>query len=159
MSKYLRQVTVTESFDGDTVKVALRPISFEHQMEIEDLMPEMLPENLSPELRKRRFPTDEDFHKWAADQTRQGHAMWLRLRTLMSDYITSMEGLVDAAGASVSKDEMLRDSYFISLVSKIFRAWWAAKAPARPEKPTSLSEGDSSESNQSPTSTTGATVG
>lgn len=163
MSKYVRQVIYDGEFDGDTVKVFLRPISFVDELSVEDCMPELPPKLDTPERVetwiKSRFVNTEAYKTWMEVQEKRGRELLTLTVKLLSDYITDVQGLFDAAGVALGKDEMLRDAYFIGLTTKIFNHWYKAKDPQRPARPTSPTEEDSKESDQSQTSVTGATVG
>jgi len=119
VSGYLKNVTVRTVFDGDNVTAVLRPISFLDRLRIEGELPSR---DDSPEVQKRK----------------RAAAMELLSREIpqiLNPYLLSVDGLRDAEGVSVSKETVLQDGYFMSLLASIYQEWFSQRAPKDPKVP------------------------
>lgn len=145
MSKYVKALIVTEEFEGDKVRFEIHPVTMAQQLEIEDLAPEAPPRDDGERevWRKARFSTDAEYAAWLKDQVDKATTMFRVSRQLLHESVVSLSGLKDAAGGDVSVDEVFVSAYFDDLVTAVFKKWWTARKPARPEMPTSQSVADS----------------
>lgn len=108
MSKYIRSVVETIDFDGDQLKVTLKPISF---IDV---------------LRFNAIDTN--------DPTAEAQASAL-MAEMLPKYLEKIEGLTDAGGNPIEVAEICAASYFAGLVSEIGQRLITRGAPPNPKKP------------------------
>lgn len=89
MSGYLKNITITEQFDGDTVNVALRPL------------------DLADMLAIRAATTGDGDREQALAQ---------EFQRVLAKQIVSLSGLRDAAGGEIDVPTLCTAAYFVPLV-------------------------------------------
>lgn len=99
MSKFVRNISITKPFDGDTVTFVLRPMSFAVALRLHDMA--------------------------TATQEEQGKFG----QQAMREHLVSVSGATDAAGAPLGAEDILDTAYFVRLVSEVTAAWVEASMP------------------------------
>jgi hypothetical protein len=105
MSGYLRSITVKTKFDGDDVTVVLAPLQ------------------MSDAVKLRSVATGD------------GAAISAAFSDILSRQLVSIDGLKDAGGNAVSKDEFLGSAYFARLVTEVGSELFRHATPANPTQP------------------------
>ncbi len=108
MSKYLRAIVKDYSFDGDSVKATFKPMD--------------APDFMSLGRAGNEAVADEQIAV-------------KRSYELVSKYLVKVEGLTDSAGAELTRDDVVRDSYFVGLVTDIFKDMVELATPSNPKGP------------------------
>jgi hypothetical protein len=106
VSGYIRSKLFETTFDGDAVKVRLRPMSF------------------------------EDFLKFkSVNEKDDGEVALAIFKDIVPKYVEEISGLYDVAGAAVTVEEVFGAAYFLNLVSEMGVALLNAATVERPQKP------------------------
>lgn len=112
MSNFTPLVTKKFEFDGDTVTVRFSRIKRKHFFKLMPLFMKFKgkikdEEPAEGEVKKARELNEEELGHFQALMNDLGDSML--------SYIKQVEGLNDAAGEPVSKQDMMEDSYFLNL--------------------------------------------
>lgn len=108
MSKYIRSSVESFEFDGDTIKVTLKPIAFTDVLKFNAI--------------DVKSPTaDAEGAKLMAE--------------MLPKYVEKIEGLKDAGGNEITIGEVCSASYFAGLVAEIGARLIALGSPPNPKKP------------------------
>jgi len=99
MSKFVRSISITKQFDGDTVTFTLRPMSYAAALQFHDL----------------REKTQEEQGKFSQEA--------------MREHLTSVSGATDAAGNHLGVEDLLGAAYFIPLIGEVTAAWVQESMP------------------------------
>jgi len=121
LSRYVRNVIVKTSFDGDEVTVTLKPMTFADRLFIDQNVP-------------------EGALKDASREQRIAFATAARERCIPA--VLSIQGLKDADGQALGA-EVLGDAYFADLVSVVWQEWYRAASVADPKQPAGESSASS----------------
>lgn len=99
MSKFVRNISITKQFDGDTATFTLRPMSYVTALKFNDMR------ELSQEVQG----------KYGLEALRE--------------HLVAVTGVTDAAGAPLGVEDILGAAYFIPLVSEVTAAWVQESMP------------------------------
>lgn len=110
MSRYVRKWKFDTVFDGDEVSMELKPIE-----QIDWLIFDWV----------RGVPRDQIDAQKLSDE----------IRGILPKYVSGFAGLSDAAGATITLDEVVRDAWFQQLVLKIGLELLAKATPGNPTRP------------------------
>lgn len=102
MSKFVHQLKLTATFDGDTVVAVVRPMS---------------------------FSTALKFRELTEDKARMEKELPAFLQGALVEHLVSVEGLHDAGGNAIEKSTMVNSAYFLALVMELGRLWSEASMP------------------------------
>lgn len=99
MSKFVRSISITKQFDGDTVTFTLRPMSYVTALKFHDM----------------REGAQEEHGRFSLEALRE--------------HLVSVTGVTDAAGAPLGAEDLLGAAYFIPLVGEVTAAWVQESMP------------------------------
>lgn len=124
MSKFVKATAFETTYEGDTVRALLKPLTLPDAIRLEDLVSD-------------RSKADE-FLMFLVD--------------LLPRYVEEFDGLRDAGGGKLTINDVVGHRYFMDLLQQIGMALLRASLPQNPPKPAEESD-ESSAGNESQTKT------
>lgn len=121
MSKFIRNITVSQPFQGDTVVATFKPMSFVAALEFKALIAKLRAENSLP-------TTDDDGEEIEIPITDEFTNLIFRLT---KDHLVSFAGLKTVDGADVTMGELFGAAFFVNLVKDLGQEWIQKSMPEK----------------------------
>jgi hypothetical protein len=126
VSKYLRELRITVDFEGDTVTAVMKPLRYEDFLLLQALI-----EGTG------RKPLEDMTEEERDAQSKNDMQLVTKYAEILPRYVLRLDGMADAAGASLTIQEVCEVVYFMPLVGQLGSALIQSATPSNPGRPTS----------------------
>lgn len=139
MSRYLSQVRVETTFDGDSIVAFMRPLKFEDLIIIDPVLVQL--NEARAALKNAAQPDDRVIFEQQISDI--GTLMISKSYEVLPKYLVKLEGLFDANGAVLEPARIFESGYFVQLVSDLLTELRNRSTPSDPPGPGELLTGTS----------------